>query len=311
MIRPIQTTIGVLAVVLALVAEPGEARVPRQGLGPYEMTVPNGQFQVKLLRREGDTLWILREMQTGNFIETAVAFKDVQHVAFPRPRFFQAAEQLESNDQIEPLLATFRRFISSMLPFRDVPGSTVDEALYLQGLLLEKKEDWQGALDAYNDLLAQDYDTGNKDTARYRAGLCHARLGNHEDALSLLQSVEGLEDNLALKSEVFFARAEAHQALEQYEEAAMAYVHLLVFQPYVNDNELRCLAAVLPCYASMEDWQALSRTFRALKELYPDTEEYKQAERLIETYQEQLKKEQQFAGIQEPAVETETADREQ
>ncbi len=288
---------GLLAVMLSTGAWEALAQVPRQGVGPFDLTVGGETYKAKLVRRDSSMVWIMRQMQSGEFIKTAVPLEDVSAVSFPRPKAFDAGERARTEEQIDRVLAALRRFVRMMKAFRDLPGASVDEALYLQGRLQERKGNRRLALGHYRDILEQDYETGFGAEARFRAGLCLAALGQHREALGFLEQGPAPEDDLALLSEIALARGDAYRALEQYEQAVLTYLHLLVFHPYVQDNERTCLGRVLPCYAALEDWEALLRTYKALKAQYPDSEEAARADELIETYREEMEAERLYAGV--------------
>ena len=62
----------------------------------------------------------------------------------------------------------------------------------------------------------------------------------------------------------------------------------------MQNNEARCLEAVLPCYAEMKDWESLYKTILWLRKEYPQSGETKRAEVIFTKYKEDLRKAGQF-----------------
>ncbi len=109
----------------------------------------------------------------------------------------------------------------------------------------------------------------------------------------------GDEDDLDLVSEVYFARGAVFQKLGRHEDALLSLLHLVVFLPYVRDNEPRALAEALPSFAALNDWDAAYKTVQQLREKYAESPAAKQAEAFAEKYPEQMKKEADFRGVTE------------
>lgn len=285
--------------VLCMHANPAMSNaVPRAGVGPFQITMADEVMEAKLLRRDHDLVWILRKMQSGDFVETAIPANEIMNVTVERPRVFEAVETSLDRIQKDQALSGLQRICSQLEDFRDLPGIPVDEALFLEGKVHEHRNDWQRAIRAYYDVLKQTYPSEFREPARIRAGLACEQIEEYEKALELLNASTLSDDNMQLYVEACRAKGRAYRALEQYEDAVFSFLHLLVFHPYVHDNERYCMEAVLPCYAGMEDWEALYKTYEALQSLYPESEEAARATDLIESYRQQMANERQY--VQKP-----------
>jgi tetratricopeptide (TPR) repeat protein len=279
---------------LCLYTIPAMSAIPRMGVGPFQITMADEVMEAKLLRRDHDLVWILRKMQSGDFVETAIPANEITNVTVERPRVFEAVETSLDRIQKDQALSGLQRICSQLEDFRDLPGIPVDEALYLEGRIHEQRNDWQRAIRTYHEIMKGTYPSDFREPARIRAGLTCEQIGEYEKALELLDTAKLSDDNMNLYVETYRARGRALQALEKYEQATFAFLHLLVFYPYTQNNERYCLEAVLPCYAGMKDWEALYKTYQALQNLYPESDEAARATDLIENYRQQIANERQY-----------------
>jgi tetratricopeptide (TPR) repeat protein len=298
-----------LALTLLALAAGVEAQVPPapapvpapapRGIGPFSLETARGPLTVRLLRRDRDLIWIVQQLTSGQTVDTALPAREITRFILPRPRLFQALD-VATKEQARALRPQLEGYIRQLTPYRDLPGLNVDEAQLLLGRLLEQEEDWKGAAAVYADIIAQPYKPAESARAGLRRGLCLARLDQAEEAAPLL-ATDGLgdEDDLELVSDVYFARGAVFQKLGRHEEALLSLLHLVVFLPYVRDNEPRALAEALPSYAALNDWDAAYKTVQQLRASYAESPAAKQADLFAETYPEQMKKEADFRGVTE------------
>lgn len=269
-----------------------------KGLGPYVMTVKQGdktaRAQVWLLRRSKDIVWISRKTQTGAFIDMGMSQGDIVRLEIPRPAAFTAAEQAADDTARRTAQRALHAVQKLLEPYRDLAGVPYDEALYLEGLLLEKLGRWDEALKLYSDIIAQAYASPMAAAAKVHAGLCLLQKKEYEAALTHLDKAGVPPEDVELLSEVCFGRGMALQALEKYDEAIMDYLYPVVFHPFVNSNEVRCLKAVIPCYVARKDWDAVFKSFYALKKDYPDAAETQETRTYLEAYTNELGRELDF-----------------
>jgi tetratricopeptide (TPR) repeat protein len=282
-------------------AGPSAAAAPR-GIGPFSIQTSRGVIQARLLRRDRDLVWVAQQLSSGQTVDTGLPARDIVKFNLARPRLFQAAEGADPA-QVAALRPQLENYIRLLTPYRDLTGLNVDEAQLLLGGLLERNQDWAGAAALYADILSQSYRPAEQAEAGLRRGLCLARLDRHEEALPLLVTT-GLNDrdDMNLVSEVYRARGAALQKLGRHEEAILTWLHLVVFLPYVNDNEPQALAAVLPSYAALNDWDAAYKTVRQVEEKYTNHPAALAAADFARTYAEQLNKEAAFRGDAEEAI---------
>ena len=102
------------------------------------------------------------------------------------------------------------------------------------------------------------------------------------------------EEDEELLSSLLFALGNAYFALENYDNALLSYLPLVVFYPYVFDNEPRGLAAALGCYAKLKEWEPLYRSIQEIQKLYPNSPAAKVAEGFLEEYKADLIQAGQF-----------------
>lgn len=265
-----------------------------RGAGPYVLELARGKATVRLLRRDRETVWVERQMSSGGSVEAGVAAADIVRIEVPRPPAFDLAEQATNAALTAQAQGALKQVIDRLRPFRDLPGIPVDEALLWQGRLLERREQWQAALALYDDILRQPYRSGVAETVELRKALMHARLQQHAQVLAALESRTLPDDDQELLSELHLARGAAYAANGEHEKAVLDIVRLIVFEPYVSNNEPRCLLAVLPSYAAMGDWDAYWKSLAFLREHYAGSAEARAAEAHAAQFETELASEARF-----------------
>ncbi|HBA86274.1 MAG TPA: hypothetical protein DCZ95_19505 [Verrucomicrobia bacterium] len=293
--------IGGLLVLLAVGLSPALAQTPpparERGVGPFTLQTKDNTFVVRLLRRDKDSIWILKQAQAGGAFEAGIQVGEIVRLEMPAPRHFELARQAAAPEQIAQAQAGVKALLDLIKPYRDVPGAIADDAILLLGLLAEKQQKPVEAIAWYEDILKQPYASAQKEPARMRAGLCYAKTAQYEKAVAYLTAAKISDDDVELLSEVMFAQGQAFAKLGKPKEAVMAYLYLVVFHPFVQNNEARCLDAALPCYAELKDWDALFKTIQTIQASYPNTPQAENAADFAETYAEKMKQEEAF---QEP-----------
>lgn len=305
MTRSLRTSVlvvaGLVMVYLSL-PQPVDAQTRRErGLGPFTVVTPRGEFTIRLLRRDADFIWVDRLTSEGVYIETGVesgiAIREIIRMVSPRPPLFDLAEQpVESltAEQLAALHNALRTYAARFRPYRDLPGVRADEATRIQAGLYERQGMWREAYMLYRDLLGRDYAIADQNVVELKAGLCLWHMDQKEASLEhLIQDVIPDED-LDFMSEVLLARADALTSVERHEEALRDLLRLIVFYPYIGNNEARSLLATLPNYVALNDWDAAFKSLQALEEDYPDRPETEAARQALAQYQEELEKERQF-----------------
>lgn len=272
-------------------ARAAPAQLPERGVGPFTLRTAQAGFPCRLLRREGDLVWLLRTMPDGRQIETGLPKKDLVRLDMPRPKLFDLAAVAVTTQQMEGVRGALQKLGEALRPFRDLPGVMMDEGLLWQGRLLEKQARWREAALLYENIIQQPYDSPQANEALMRAGFCQLRMENYPEALERFEAAAIGEDDANLFSEYLFARARAHAAVGQHRLAILDWLYLVVFHPYVNNNEVRCLGAVLPSYIALKDWDAAYKTLQALREGFPGAPETQEAEDVLRPYEKEMENE--------------------
>jgi tetratricopeptide (TPR) repeat protein len=298
MMRPLY--IALLAMVVMTAGAVVEAQTTRErGLGPFELTTRRGDVTVRLLRREGDMIWVDRQVRSGEFIETGIPAREVIAFRSPPPRLFAVAEQAATPEQIGAVIDQLRRYVAQFRAYRDLPGIPVNEALLKMAQLNERREFWRDALVIYRELMEQPYDFPGKDMIRYQAGLNLRRMNQCEAALEYLLDDPVPDTDLDVMSTILHARAECLAAAGRAREAVDTYLQLIVFYPYIAGNEVRALAGIVPQFVALQDWDAAVKALEALRRDYAEAEETVATEILLAKYAEQVEREKQFQVIED------------
>ena len=285
---------GALALGLLLTAAPAVRAQTRSatGLGPFVIQTARGNFNVRLLRRDKDMLWVIKEADAGGSFEAGIPLAELRLVEVPPPRVFAVVDQATGDTQIRAAHDGLDRLMQSLKPFRGLPGVPYEDAMLNKGKLYARQGLWREAVRSYEDILQQPHDTGQKTPARIRAGIAYELAGEHENALKHLEGATIPEDDEELLSSALFARGAARGATGDCPGALMDYLYLVVFHPYAQNNEARCLEAALPCYAELKDWESFLKTVQWLRREYPASRETARAEELFAEHREHL----QYAG---------------
>ncbi len=278
----------------AFAQAPGAASDQERGVGPFSMKTAQGSFIVRLLWRDKGTVWVRQQTQAGAWVQAGIPAADIVWIETPRPRAFDLAAQAATPEQIGQVRPLLAKLFETLRPYRDLPGMVADEARVWQARLAERQNLWAEAVAGYEDILRQPYRSTQADAAKLRAGLAYFHLGQKDKALEYLTGAPTDENDLELLSAVYFARAQALAAAGRHAEAIKDFLYLVVFHPYTQNNEPRCLEAVLPSYAALQDWDALAKGWAALRLNYPEAAETKRAEALMKNYTKETEREQQY-----------------
>jgi hypothetical protein len=265
-----------------------------RGIGPYTLVTRRGDVPVRLLRRDGDMVWVDRMVQSGQYIETGVPRSEIVEFKAPPHPAFAAAAQAQTPEQIAAAIDGLRRLVAQLRPYRDLPGIPVNAALIEQAKLNERRAYWRDALLIYQELLNQPYDFPERPMIRYWSGMNHWRMDQKDKALEFLLDDPVPDEDLDLMSDILYMRADSLAATGRAREAVETYLGLIVFYPFVQTNELRALSGVIPNYIALQDWDATVKSIEALKRDYPDAPQTAAAVALLETYTQEVEKERQF-----------------
>ncbi|HOW98719.1 MAG TPA: hypothetical protein P5567_01690 [Kiritimatiellia bacterium] len=254
------------------------AQTPAEpGVGPALVLTKDGQFPARLLRRDQEMLWVSKSTEDGSAFEAGIPLADIQKIRMPSPRVFAAADVAANDEQFRAVHDALDRLIQSLKPFRGLPGVPMDEAILRKGQLYARQGLWREAIRQYEDILKQPYECEQKTAARLRAGIASELAGDAKAALTYFENVVLPEDDEELLSTALFSRANALAADGRPQDALLDYLRLVVFHPYMQNNELRGLEAAVGCYAQLKDWESLHKTVAVLQQDYPGTRESKHA----------------------------------
>ncbi|MBP1590361.1 MAG: tetratricopeptide repeat protein [Kiritimatiellae bacterium] len=290
---PASAAVLVLAALLApVVAAPPAAA---QQLGPYEIQTKGASFNAKFIKREKDTVWLRRIAPDGT-IGPQVGYEkaDIENVAMPPPAFFSNVYAMVASPTPPPASSLIRAdkaidaFIDTTRPYRDLPGIICDEAIFLKGQLLDLQRKYDDAIATYESLRSMNPPSPFATNALVRVGIDYQRTTNSLEAISCLSGVLLPEDDENLLSALLFALGDAFADVGNYDNALQSYLTLIVFYPYVRDNEPRALAKVLPCYAALKEWEPLYRAIQDIHATYPGSPAAAVADAIAKKYAKEL-----------------------
>lgn len=274
---------------LAALAFPASAQ-----LGPYPIQTKQAAFEASLVKRDKDILWVERKSSDGSRSpQVGIAVSDILQIQMPRPALFDAVEKIRTSPaaadaQFAAAHSALDKFILQTKALRDLPGIPADEAILLKGRLFSQKGLWREALRQYEDVVAKSKIPALATNAQILAGIAYSKEGEHQFAVEYLGGIPLPEEDEELLSQLLFALGDSYFALGNYDNALLSYLPLVVFYPYVYDNEPRGLAAALGCYAALKEWEPLYRSIQEIQKNYPNTPAAETAAEFLEKYQKEL-----------------------
>ena len=263
-------------------------------LGPWPIQTKQAAFEATVVKRDQDILWVERQSADGTRSpQIGLAVADVVQIQMPRPALFDAVEKIRTSPaatdaQFAAAHAALDKMILQLKPLRDLPGIPANEAMIAKGRLFDAKGLWKESIRLYEDVRTKAAGTAAATNAQILAGIAYAKGGEYNFAIEYLGGIPLPEEDEELLSKLLFALGDSYFALENYDNALLSYLPLVVFYPFVYDNEARGLAAALGCYAALKEWEPLYRSIQEIQKNYPDTPAAQTAAEFLEKYQKEL-----------------------
>ena len=263
-------------------------------LGPWPIQTKQTAFEASIVKRENDVLWVERKSADGTRSpQIGLPVADVVQIGMPRPTLFDAVEKIRTlpaatDAQFAAAHAALDKMILQLKPLRDLPGIPANEAMIAKGRLFDAKGLWRESTRIYEDVVTKSAGSAAASNAQMLAGIAYAKGGEYNSAIEYLGGIPLPEEDEEMLSNLLFALGDSYFALENYDNALLSYLPLVVFYPYVYDNEPRGLAAALGCYAALKEWEPLYRSIQEIQKNYPDTPAAQTAAEFLEKYQKEL-----------------------
>ena len=269
-------------------------------LGPWPIQTKQTTFEASIVKRDKDILWVERQSSDGQRMpQVGLAVADVVRIGMPRPALFDAVEKIRAlpaatDAQFAAAHAALDKMILQLKPLRDLPGIPADEAMVAKGRLYDAKGLWRESTRIYEDVVTKSAGSAAASNAQMLAGIAYAKGGEYNSAIEYLGGIPLPEEDEEMLSNLLFALGDSYFALENYDNALLSYLPLVVFYPYVYDNEPRGLAAALGCYAALKEWEPLYRSIQEIQKNYPAAPAAQTASEFLEKYKKELIEAGQF-----------------
>lgn len=269
-------------------------------LGPWPIQTKQTAFEASIVKREKDILWIERKSADGTRTpQIGLAVADIVRIGMPRSTLLDTVEKIRTfptatDAQFAAAHAALDKMILQLKPLRDLPGIPANDALLAKGRLYDAKGLWRESVRIYKDILSKSPNTAAATNAQMLAGIAYAHGGESNFAVEYLGGIPLPEEDEELLSKLLFALGDSYFALQNYDNALLSYLPLVVFYPYVYDNESRGLAAALGCYAELKEWEPLYRSIQEIQKNYPTAPAAKTAAEFLEKYKKELIEAGQF-----------------
>ena len=263
-------------------------------LGPWPIQTKQAAFEASIVKRDKDVLWVERKSADGaRSPQIGLPVADVVRIGMPRPALFDAVEKIRlapaaTDAQFAAAHAALDKMILQLRSLRDLPGIPANEAMVAKGRLYDAKGLWRESTRLYEDVVLKAAGTAAATNARMLAGIAYAQGGEYHAAVEYLGGIPLPEEDEEILSKLLFALGDSYFALGNYDNALLSYLPLVVFYPYVHDNEARGLAAALACYAELKEWEPLYRSIQEIQKNSPASPAAKTAAEFLEKYKQEL-----------------------
>ena len=263
-------------------------------LGPWPIQTKQAAFEAAIYKREKDILWVERKTADGSRApQVGIALADIVQIRMPRPALLDQVEKVRlapnaPDSAFAQAHTALDKLILQLKPLRDIPGIYANDAMLAKGRLCDAKNLWRESVRIYEDIISKAPGTAVATNAQILAGIAYAKGGEYNFAIEYLGGMPLPEEDEELLSKLLFALGDSFYALENYDNALLSYLPLVVFYPYVYNNEPRGLAAALGCYAKLKEWEPLYRTIQEIKASYPGTPAAKAADDILAEYKTEL-----------------------
>ena len=282
------------SVALGLAVLAGLTPAASAQLGPWPIQTKQTAFEASIVKRDQDVLWVERKSADGTRSpQIGLPVADVVQIGMPRPALFDAVEKIRlapaaTDAQFAAAHAALDKMILQLRSLRDLPGIPANEAMVAKGRLYDAKGLWRESTRLYEDVVVKAAGTAAATNARILAGIAYAQGGEHHSAVEYLGGIPLPEEDEEILSKLLFALGDSYFALGNYDNALLSYLPLVVFYPYVHDNEPRGLAAALACYAELKEWEPLYRSIQEIQKNYPTSPAAQTAAEFLEKHKQEL-----------------------
>ena len=263
-------------------------------LGPWPIQTKQTAFEASIVKRDKDILWVERKSADGTRSpQIGLPVADVVQIGMPRPALFDAVDKIRlapaaTDRQFAAAHAALDKMILQLRSLRDLPGIPANEAMVAKARLYDAKGLWRESTRLYEDVVLKAAGTAAASNAQILAGIAYAQGGEHHSAVEYLGGIPLPEEDEEILSKLLFALGDSYFALGNYDNALLSYLPLVVFYPFVHDNEPRGLAAALACYAELKEWEPLYRSIQEIQKNYPAHPAAQTAAEFLEKYQKEL-----------------------
>lgn len=263
-------------------------------LGPWPIQTKQTAFEASIVKRDKDILWVERKSADGTRSpQIGLPVADVVQIGMPRPALFDVVEKIRlapaaTDAQFAAAHAALDKMILQLRSLRDLPGIPANEAMVAKARLYDAKGLWRESTRLYEDVVLKAAGTAAASNAQILAGIAYAQGGEHHSAVEYLGGIPLPEEDEEILSKLLFALGDSYFALGNYDNALLSYLPLVVFYPFVYDNEARGLAAALACYAELKEWEPLYRSIQEIQKNYPTSPAAQTAAEFLEKYQKEL-----------------------
>lgn len=262
---------------LVLCAGPSGAQTPTPAPTPvptYIMSFKDGKSVAATSFRRSGVEIVATVQGSSAMAELAYPVGSIERINFPEPGQIESCTKLVLDGKPDEALAKIESTIVYYDSFKDIPGNWWGYAALVK---LKALQDLHR--DAAADTLIDEMVKAappNSEAARL-AGVLQASIvardGHPEKALPVYDDAINAGKDDETLGYAWAGKAAALYALQRYEPAVLAYLHLPVFYPDVKLLMPAALLGSAKCYVHIEHLPDAEKAFNDLVEQFPGTQE--------------------------------------
>ncbi len=211
---------------------------------------------------------------SGSMVSVPYPIGAIERINFPEPGQIESCTKLVLDGKPNEALAQIKDTIDYYDSFKDIPGNWWGSAALVKLKALQDLHR-DAAADELIDAMAKAAPP-NSDASRLAAVLqasVEARAGHPEKALPAYDDVINASNDDETLAYAWANKAAALYALQKYEPAVLAYLHVPVFYPDVKLLMPAVLMGCAKCYVHIEHLPDAEKSFNDIIAQFPATQE--------------------------------------
>ena len=225
------------------------------------------------LRRNGPS--VMTTIPVGNsFGEISYGVAQIASIEFPEPPQLKEAATLAASGKLDQALSVIEPIVNLYSTFKDIKGNFWGEAAVVKLSLLTALGREKEAGPLIHDMLSDRNNSEVFGIASACQALVYAKSGKAKEAIEssneIINQESAEESTLAI---AYIASGTAHLELKEFEDAAMAYLHLPIFFPDQKMLMPTALLGTARAFAKLDVSKEVEKAIQSLSSSFPNSPE--------------------------------------